>query len=142
RRPSLRTQPFRGLTRRGFSITELAVVTGLILAIAAIPIPIYVNSRNEPFDTKSREHIEPVGNQAASRLIRDRAYTYADYVTPDVLAETILSGDAAYTLVPLSDGDGDHRYITSYLEETGDTAAVGDGINDEGALVLVSTSGS
>lgn len=118
------------------------MVTAIILAITAISIPIYLNSRNEAHDTKARENIEHVGNQAASRLIRDRAFTYSEYRTPQVLADTIMSEDPSYDLVPLSDGDGEYRYISEYVDDTGNKDAIGVGINDDGALVLATMSGS
>src|SRR5688572_12752865 len=115
--PSTRLTHFRKLVHRarGMSAVELAVTVGLILALLSIAIPIYLNGRNESFDTKARENVEHLVNQAESRLIRDRGDSFLLYGNPDALVDVLVKEDPSLEgrIVPLKgakdggDGEGD-----------------------------------
>lgn len=128
----------------GFSIVELAVTVAIILVLASVSVAVYLNSRNEAYDTKAREHLEQAANQASARLISDRHYTYASYGGPTNLAQRLLTEDPALNLVPLAGGSEPDtpKYLSDYVASTGDYSAVGVAIGDNGAVVFSALSES
>ncbi|MFG0332654.1 MAG: Ig-like domain-containing protein, partial [Maioricimonas sp. JB049] len=131
------THPHRGPTRgsvhtnsrtRGLSLVEVAVTIGILYSLIAIAIPVYLNGLNESFDTRARENVEIVVNQAETRLIRDRGDSFSLYGSSDTIADVLALDEPAVAdkLVPLDPSD----------PAVDNPGQIGIGITPDGHLVV------